>query len=172
MPQSPKERMSSAQEGLFRKETWAVSLCERAAPVSGHWQYSLPSSSARWAGGGSGCKEQQQSRSVAGWHTHVGEYQVGLGAVVFRGWGSTGQMSSKWNIHVRSSPQVLQICDSWKLQMVLKVQSCSVPDMGSDEKNLGSSPLRGRRFLAYINPSHKMIFSFMNLQKGFKEIIP
>lgn len=31
-------------------------------------------------------------------------------------------------------------------------------------------PTEGRPFLAYINPSHKRIFSFMNLQKGFKEI--
>lgn len=38
------------------------------------------------------------------------------------------------------------------------------------KKSLGSSPLRGRPFPAYINPNHKMIFSFMNLQKGFKEI--
>lgn len=45
-----------------------------------------------------------------------------------------------------------------------------MPEMGADKKNLGSSPLRGRPFLAYINPSHKRIFSFMNLQKGFKEI--
>lgn len=60
----------------------------------------------------------------------------------------------------------------WPLKTtnVFKVQSCSVPEMGADKKNLGSSPLRGRPFLAYINPSHKRIFSFMNLQKGFKEI--
>lgn len=35
MPQSPKQRLSPAQESLFRKEMDAVSLCERAAPVAG-----------------------------------------------------------------------------------------------------------------------------------------
>lgn len=46
-----------------------------------------------------------------------------------------------------------------------------MPEMGADKKNLGSSPRRrGGPFLAYINPSHKRIFSFMNLQEGFKEI--
>lgn len=36
MPQSPKQRLSPAQEDLFRKETGAVSLCERAAAGAGH----------------------------------------------------------------------------------------------------------------------------------------
>lgn len=54
--------------------------------------------------------------------------------------------------------------------MVFKVQSYPVPEMGADKKNLGSSPLRGRPFFVYVTPSHEMIFSFMNLQKGFKEI--
>lgn len=76
MPQSPKQRLSPAQEGLIKKKTWGVSLCQTAAPAAGHegtGSAPFPPAARRawWAGGGSGCKEEQQSTGVNGWHTRT-----------------------------------------------------------------------------------------------------
>lgn len=73
MPQSPKQRLSPAQEGLIKKKTWGVSLCQTAAPAAGHegtGNAPFPPAARRawWAGGGSGCKDEQQSTGVNGWH--------------------------------------------------------------------------------------------------------
>lgn len=182
MPQSPKQRRSPEQD-LFRKETWQVSLHPRAAPAAGHGgtghaPFPPAAHSAWWAGGGSGCKEQQRK-----WMTHICAYQVGLDTVAIRQQslqckvrccGSVGQMSSKWHIHVRSAPQV--IASLWSLKTTNGVQSpdllCASNGGWQEKPGLSTATERKKKtpFLTYINPGHKMTFSFANLQKYFYEI--
>lgn len=72
MPQSPKQRLSPAQEGLFRKETWEVSLRQRAAPAAGHGgtgNAPFPPAAAVFGGQEEGAAAR--SNSVNGWHTHT-----------------------------------------------------------------------------------------------------
>lgn len=119
MPQSPKQRLSPAQEGLFRKEMWEVSLRQRAAPVAGHGgsgnaPFPPAARSTWWAGGGSGCKEQQQSTSINRWHTHT--------RLRISGWfGCRCYQTTKSSV----KGQMLRLCRTDVFQMAHPRQKCT-----------------------------------------------
>lgn len=184
MPQSPKQRLSPAQEGLFRKETWEISLHQRAAPAAGHGgtgdaPFSPAAHSTWWAGGGSGCKEQQQSTSVNGWHTHMfahirlvwmqllSDNKVVKGQMLWVCRTDVFQMAHPRQKYTSATASL------WSLKTTNGVQSpefLCASNGGWQEKPGLSTPPEGKKkrpTLTYINPSHKMTFSFVTLQKDF-----